>query len=279
MEKNIHIYSKNNFRIFTINSKNIINEFLSIHKPNAFNSLVYANIINAFPILNSVFSDEDIKVIYKLKTSGAVNNAIVEVQDGIFRALINNELDVKKEDINLNKIDFEKVIGKGVLTITKTQNNNSYSSQIELQHSTFIESINHFLLQSEQLYSACVWVLNFDEKDFHKVTRAELVLMQKMPQATENDIVFFEKFIKENVLKNSSLEEYISKLGAKKVDSKFVKSGCFCSIEKMKKVLENISYQELNKIFKENKNKIEIVCQFCKIEYEFSKEDFEKNKN
>lgn len=273
MKKNIKVYSKNNFRIFVVENSEIINSFLKKHLPNYLNSLVYANIINSFPVLNYLFSDEDIKVVYKLKTDGIINNAIVEVKNEIFRALINNNIKLSEVAPNLNQIDFQKVIGEnGFLIVTKSFKNNSYSSQIKLEAKTLVENINQFLLQSEQIYSAIVSVLNFDEKNHLNVKRAELILFQKTPLAKEKDVLFFEEFITENSLEQMSLKNYIELLDPKFLEEKKIALGCFCSKEKMLKVVKSLPKKEIENIFKKS-SEIEIICQFCKTKYKYKSKD------
>lgn len=111
-------------------------------------------------------------------------------------------------------------------------------------------------------------------------------MIQLMPDATEEDIVAIEKAlekapsISQMIDENKSLEEIARTVTgdedimilAQELDMKYE---CDCSREKFERGLISIGKEELEKIIEED-GKANIVCNFCKEEYDFDKNDLEE---
>ena len=111
-------------------------------------------------------------------------------------------------------------------------------------------------------------------------------MIQLMPDATEEDIVAIEKAlekapsISQMIDENKSLEEIARTVTgdedimilAQELDMKYE---CDCSREKFERGLISIGKEELEKIITED-GKANIVCNFCKEEYNFDKNDLEE---
>ena len=111
-------------------------------------------------------------------------------------------------------------------------------------------------------------------------------MIQLMPDATEEDIVAIEKAlekapsISQMIDENKSLEEIARTVTgdedimilAQELDMKYE---CDCSREKFERGLISIGKEELEKIIEED-GKANIVCNFCKEEYDFDKDDLEE---
>lgn len=111
-------------------------------------------------------------------------------------------------------------------------------------------------------------------------------MIQLMPDATEEDIVAIEKAlenapsISQMIDENKSLEEIARivtgdeniMILAQELDMKYE---CDCSLEKFERGLISIGKEELEKIIEED-GQANIVCNFCKKEYNFDKNDLEE---
>lgn len=111
-------------------------------------------------------------------------------------------------------------------------------------------------------------------------------MIQLMPDATEDDIVAIEKAlekapsISQMIDENKSLEEIARivtgdediMILAQELDMKYE---CDCDREKFERGLISIGEEELKKIIEED-GKANIVCNFCKKEYDFDKNDLEE---
>lgn len=111
-------------------------------------------------------------------------------------------------------------------------------------------------------------------------------MIQLMPDATEEDIVAIEKAlenapsISQMIDENKSLEEIARTVTgdedimilAQELDMKYE---CDCCTEKFERGLISIGKEELAKIIEED-GQANIVCNFCKKEYNFDKEDLEE---
>ena len=111
-------------------------------------------------------------------------------------------------------------------------------------------------------------------------------MIQLMPDATEEDIVAIEKALEsapsisqmidegkplEEIARNVTGDEDIMIL-AQELDMKYE---CDCSREKFERGLISIGKEELEKIINED-GKANIICNFCKEEYNFDKNDLEE---
>lgn len=111
-------------------------------------------------------------------------------------------------------------------------------------------------------------------------------MIQLMPDATEDDIVAIEKAlekapsISQMIDENKSLEE-IARIVTGDEDIMILdqeldmKYECDCDREKFERGLISIGEEELKKIIEED-GKANIVCNFCKKEYDFDKNDLEE---
>ena len=172
---------------------------------------------------------------------------------------------------------FLNIINKNEITDT------NYTGLVPIVTGEIAEDFTEYFAKSQQKPTVIALGVLVNKNG---VQAAGGYMIQLMPDATEEDIVAIEKAlevapsISQMIDENKSLEE-IAKIVtgdenimilAQELDMKFE---CDCSKEKFEKGLISIGKEELQKIINED-GKANIICNFCKEEYNFDKNDLEE---
>lgn len=172
---------------------------------------------------------------------------------------------------------FLNVINKNEITDT------NYTGLVPLVTGEIAEDFTEYFAKSQQKPTVIALGVLVN-KDGVKASGGYMI--QLMPDATEEDIVAIEKAlenapsISQMLDENKSLEEIARTVTgdkdimilAQELDMKYE---CDCSVEKFERGLISIGKEELKKIIEED-GQANIVCNFCKKEYNFDKDDLEE---
>ena len=185
----------------------------------------------------------------------------------------NGKLDVSGA---VGKNGFLNVINKNEVTDT------NYTGLVPLVTGEIAEDFTEYFAKSQQKPTVIALGVLVNKNG---VKAAGGYMIQLMPDATEEDIVAIEKAleiapsISQMIDENKSLEEIARIITgdenimilAQELDMKYE---CDCSIEKFERGLISIGKEELEKIIEED-GQANIVCNFCKKEYNFDKNELE----
>lgn len=172
---------------------------------------------------------------------------------------------------------FLNIINKNEITDT------NYNGLVPLVTGEIAEDFTEYFAKSQQKPTVIALGVLVNKDG---VKAAGGYMIQLMPDATEEDIVAIENAlekapsISQMIDENKSLEEIARTVTgdenvmilAQELDMKYE---CDCSREKFEAGLISIGKEEINKIIEED-GKANIVCNFCKKEYDFDKEDLEE---
>ncbi|MBA3535082.1 MAG: Hsp33 family molecular chaperone HslO [Tatlockia sp.] len=174
---------------------------------------------------------------------------------------------------NLEVIDYAEAFLKGrmVLTINQYNQTQSYQSIVPIQATSMSENLTHYFAQSEQIASQ-VW-LAVDED------MAAGMLLQLMPG---QDTVHREQFWEYAVVLGQTVSEkelltldnptllhrLYHETELRLFDSRSICFKCRCNEEKMREVLTILGEEEAKKLLQE-REKIEVSCDFCNKQYSF----------
>ena len=186
---------------------------------------------------------------------------------------------VSTPDVDLplvdNKWDIDGAVGNnGVLTIIKSfDEENSFSSQVEIQSGDIASNFAVYFFDSEQLPTIVNVGVTLDKEG--NVSSARGYIIQLMTGYDEEDVEFLEKLNLANLDKN--IDEVVLEMFSdfKKLENCGVRFVCDCSKEKFEKGLKTLKKEELKNILDEEGH-IETMCNFCSKKYDFSKEEIEK---
>lgn len=187
------------------------------------------------------------------------------------------------------KLDVSGAVGTtGFLNIISKNNvtDANYTGLVPLVTGEIAEDFTEYFAKSQQKPTVIALGVLVNKDG---VEAAGGYMIQLMPDATEEDIVKIEKAlenapsISQMIFENKSLEEIARTVTgdedvlilAQELDMKYE---CDCNREKFEAGLISIGKEELEKIIEEDE-KANIVCNFCKEEYDFNKQDLEELMN
>lgn len=232
---------------------------------------------------NMLKSDKEMLTI-TINGHGPIGSIVVDAYpDGTVRGFCS---DPHVEDVFKapGKLDVGAVVGTdGTLTVTKDLNmEENFTGTVELVSGEIGEDFAYYFTLSEQTPTAVsVGVLI---KPDGNVDSAGAMILQMLPDATEEDIIICENIV--NGLKPMStlMKEYddceLSDLihdifdEAKILETIPVSYSCPCTKERMEKALATLKKEDLQDIL-EKEGSCQVTCNFCNERYEFSKEDLE----
>ncbi len=174
--------------------------------------------------------------------------------------------------------------GHLALTVDQGQNMERYQGVVELTGSSISDCAQEYFKNSEQLETA---IIIFSVIEIDAIPRAAALLIQRMPSEVEDAITNNDEAWDRAVALMNSIkaEELLSKeLSASQVlyrlyhedgvrvyTQKTVQHTCRCSYEKVSTTLASFPHEEIEDM-SEN-GLVTVTCEFCKTDYQFSRED------
>lgn len=292
MSKIIRGVSKN-ARFFLVDSTNIVQEALDIHKcsPTAIDAL--GRLLTAGVMMGSTLKGKDLLTL-RTDTDGPLDNMVVTADsDGGVKGYVSNPLaDVVLTDNG--KSNVGALIGKGMLRIIKDMGlKEPYVGMSPIDSGEIAQDLAYYFFNSDQ--TPTVIALGVKLKDEKTVACAGGYMIQLLPGAEECFIGALEEKIQairpmtelmmggmdlKRILKllyedmssedNEKLIEEYEILEEKEVSYK-----CNCDKDKFYRGLITLGKKELNEIF-ETQKFLETECHFCGKKYKFTKEDFKE---
>lgn len=181
-----------------------------------------------------------------------------------------------------NKLAVGLVVGtNGYLKVLKNLKlKQSYTSQVQLQSGEIGDDFAYYFQVSEQVPTVIsVGVL---VKEDYSCKAAGILLLELLPNHTEEDIVYLENLLKDlkpisSVIDSGiKINDYINSLftDAKILEEETIDYECDCNRERFMANLLTLPKKDIEDLALEEK--IEIKCEFCNKTYTYSKEDLEK---
>mgnify|MGYP002423628314 CR=1 FL=1 len=236
-------------------------------------------------LMGSNLKEDDDKITLQIKSNGPIETMIVVADKlGDVKGHIKNpNIDIPLKPNG--KLDVGTAVGKdGMLYIIKDIGlKDPYVGLTPLVSGEIAEDFTEYFAKSEQIPTAVALGVLVDKNG---VKSAGGYIVQLMPDATNDDITKLEDNLK-NIApisklleEEKSLEEIAEMISG---DDKLIILGddvnpkykCDCSQNRMESGLISLGKSELEDIINTDK-KAEIVCRFCKKQYNFSKEDLQK---
>jgi len=261
-------------RIFAINSLDLIKEVTSQDNlsPVACAALGRSMSITA---LMGIMKKNDDQIYTTINGGGEIGGIHVHYMGhGQIRGYVDNP-SVETYINSMNKLDVSKAVGvEGFLTVKyRLGLKQDYLSSVPLQSGEISEDYTYFFASSEQtpsVVSAGVLV------DNHEVTSAGAIIVQLMPDALEDDIVYIESKLEEitnlsgKLLDNPDINDFVSKVfpDFDLLQETQISLYCTCSFEDMKAKISTLSVEDLKQIKEEDKG-LEAICPWCNTKYFF----------
>lgn len=272
------IHSDGHFKISVVKTTDVVQTAKTNHDLSLLNTVLLGKTMTAAMLLASELKGEE-RLQLRLDGNGPVGMIVAEANRvGEMRGYVQNpaaELDYSKSETEIGD-----GIGIGILTVSKTLYNEAdpRTSSIELVKGDINSDIAHYLVQSEQVLSACL--LDVSLTDTGDVDQAGGLLIQKMPGADESSMEKLQKILlslppisemfNDEKYIDDIMELSVAPFNVKELDRQPVHFFCRCSPKRFRNALSMLSYEDLKEMEGESQ---EVVCHYCNTRYEISKND------
>jgi molecular chaperone Hsp33 len=275
------IHPDGQFKISVVKTTEVVRAAQENHNLSLLNTVLLGKTLTAAMLLASELKGEE-RIQIRIDGDGPVGALTAEANRvGEIRGYSNNpsaDLDYSDSEVKLGD-----GLGLGVLSVTKTLYNEAEprKSSIQLMEGDINTDIAHYMAQSEQVLSAFLLDVGFDDKG--DVTHAGGVLVQRLPEADDESMAS----IQETLTQLPPLSElfandfYIDKImelsvkpfQVKELDRQPVHFFCRCSPKRFKNALSMLGYKELSEMKGESQ---EVVCHYCGTRHTISEHEIDE---
>lgn len=255
-------------RIFGIDAKESISSICKKQETLPLTTVAFARFLLAGAVIGSL-EKGNVGVTMQINSDGPIKSMFMQASsDGYIRGYVSNpSADLELDE---NSYSIENVVGNnGILSVTKVNEEGvDFTSDVILAKSDISQDIAYYFFASEQIPTIIDLHVTLDDNGV--VNCAKGYLIQLITGYEEEDVVFLENLKLEKI---DNLEDNIKTMfpDFEKLEEIKVKDFCDCSKNKFEGGLATLNDFDLKELTSEDN--IEVVCQFCKSKYEFSKED------
>ena len=271
-------------KMAVITARGMVEEARKIHSCSPTATAALGRTLCAASLLGNMMKEEQGSLTLRLNGGGSIGT-IVAVSDsaGFVRGCVDNpsaDLPLRQD----GKLDVGGIVGRdGLLTVSKDIGlKEPYIGSTELVSGEIAEDVTAYLLESEQVPSACALGVLVDTD--LSVRAAGGFVVQLMPGADEKliDILEDNIFMMDQlttILDEDGVEELFSQvlkgIEYHLVGSEEVGYRCPCSRERIEEALASIGKEALQEMIDEG-HAIEVNCSFCGKHYSFTPDDLKK---
>ena len=268
-------------KMAVITAKDMVERAREIHNCSPTVSAALGRTLCAASLLGNAMKEENASLTIRVAGDGPINGIVaISDSEGYVRGYAGNpavDLPLRSD----GKLNVGAAVGhSGMLTVSRDIGlKEPYVGSVELVSGEIAEDITSYLLQSEQVLSACGLGVLVDTDT--SIRAAGGFIVQLMPGADEKLVDMLE----ENIFMMDQLTTIIDEDGTEEVFSQVLKGigyhiasheevgyRCACSREKIEEALACLSANELEEIVSGQEN-IEVSCQFCDKIYRFSPDE------
>ncbi len=279
MDKIIRATSADGFvKMAVISAKDTVERARQIHALSPTACAALGRTLCGASLLGQAMKEEKASLTIRINGGGPIGSVVaVSDHEGNVRGYVDNsrcELPLRSD----GKLNVGGAVGRdGMLTVSRDLGlREPYIGSVELVSGEIAEDLTAYLLESEQVPSACALGVLVDTD--LSIRAAGGFLVQLMPGAEEELI----ETLEENILMMDQLTTVLDEDGAgalfRQVLRGFdwhtvgeypVQYRCYCSRERVASALSVIDDAELAEMIAEGEE-ITISCQFCDRKYAFS---------
>ncbi len=286
MAKLIRCISENGGVLVTaIDSTEIVEEMVCIHHTSPVCSAALGRLVTGACLMGANLKSTQDSLTLRIKGDGPIHSLIAVASGGVdVKGCIGDptvELPLRAD----GKLDVGGAVGRdGTLTVIKDLGlKEPYVGQIPLTSGEIAEDITSYYAVSEQIPTVCALGVLVDT-NCH-IRRAGGYLLQLLPGATEEEITQLEQNIAgmksvTTLLDEGHTAEQIAMLtmagfNPNVLDEQPARYHCNCSRDRMERALISLGRKDLAEL-KEEKDELELSCQFCGTSYTFLASDILK---
>ena len=265
-------------KMSVIDGRSMVEEARKIHNCSPTVCAALGRTLCAASLMGEMMKEENASLTIRINGGGPIGSVVaVSDSSGFVRGYVGNaEVDLPLRSDG--KLDVGGVVGcDGMLTVSRDIGlKEPYIGSVQLVSGEIAEDITSYLLESEQVPSACALGVLVDTD--RSIKSAGGFIVQLMPGADEKLIDTLE----ENIFMMDQLTTVLSEDGAEALFEQVLKGleyhivgesevgyRCPCSKERVEQALGCIEKNELEELIKEGED-IKVSCQFCNKQYSFS---------
>lgn len=274
-------------RAYVINSTDIVNEAIKIHKTAPTASALLGRVLTAGSVMGCMLPENGDTLTLVIRGSGIAGTTLVSSDYfGNVRGYVTNpmaDLPVRAD----GKLDVSGIVGPGLLNVMKDVGDEvPYNGSIELVSGEIAEDVAQYYAISEQTPTLCALGVLIDT-DF-SCKAAGGVFVQLLPFPDEAIIDKLEQNAKNLSNVSTKFAQGLSNEDVLKIalegieydlfDEIEVDYKCDCCRERTERALISVGKAEIEKLFDELKadgkeEKLDLECQFCDKVYSFTREE------
>lgn len=279
MAKLIRCISENGGVLVTaLDSTEIVEEMLRIHHTSPVCSAALGRLLTGACLISANLKNTRDTLTLRVKGDGPIRSLI---------AVANGDGDVKgcigDPDVELplrvdGKLDVGGAVGhEGTLTVIKDMGlKEPYVGQVPLVSGEIADDLTSYYATSEQIPTVCALGVLVG-RDCH-ILHAGGYLLQLLPGASEEEIDLLEKnvaglksmtaLLSEGKTPQQIALQLLEGFNPNLLDEQETRYKCDCSRQRMERALISLGKKELTQL-KEEKDELELGCQFCGAQYQF----------
>ena len=282
MDEIIRATAANGFiKMAVITARDTVERARQIHGCSPTVSAALGRTLCAASMMGNMMKEDDASLTIRVAGDGPIAG-IVAISDhfGNVRGYVGNptvDLPLRSD----GKLNVGGAVGKnGTLTVSRDIGlKEPYIGSTELVSGEIAEDITSYLLESEQVPSACALGVLVDTDT--TIRAAGGFIVQLMPGADEKLISALE----ENIFMMDQLTTILDEDGAENIFKQVlagieyhivshdpVEYRCYCSWERVSEVVTSIGKEELTSLLAEGKD-VSVSCQFCDTVYTFTPDE------
>lgn len=275
-------------RIFIARTTKMVQEIRNIHQSSATGSAALGRLATMASLMGiNLKSDGD---TVTLKTDGGgIGGKLIAVSDSTGKVRVtatNPQADCPSNE--KGKLDVATFVGRqGQISIVRDFGlKEPYVGISEIVSGEIAEDFANYFFYSEQTPTVVSLGVLVDTD--LSIKAAGGLFIQLLPDAGEETITTIEEIAKslppvstlidQGLSPEEILEQYFTKLDPEVIDKIDVSYECNCSRERVEKAMISIGKKDLEEIIRED-GKAHVVCDFCREEYNFSKEELQALSN
>lgn len=274
---------KSNFRGRIVRLCDVLDDILKAHNYPDVVSRLLGDALAVTTLLGGMLKYDGVFTL-QATGKGAVRLVVCDMlSDGTIRGYASFDSEqIEKMDQD-KEYPLEDLMGEGYLAFTVDHKMaDRYQGVVELQKNNFVESINHYFHQSEQIMTSMKSEISHSDDKWC----AGALMLQKLPEQDQLQTIEEDDWIRSNLFLHSCTKEELLDEALPLNDLLFrlfneegvivsspveLRKGCRCSRERVMSILITLPDEDLD--YAEKENGLEMICEFCSKAYHFTKEE------
>lgn len=271
-------------RVFAITARNLVEQARQIHQTSPVATAALGRLLAAGSMMGSMMKGEQDVLTLQIQCGGPIGGLTVTA-DHLGR--VKGYVREPQVDLPLNakgKLDVSGALGPGFLNVIRDIGmKEPYNGQTHLVSGEIAEDLTYYYATSEQIPSSVGLGVLVDQEA--RVRQAGGFIIQVMPFAEETVIDQLEAslqkvdsitdLMEQGMKPEDLLQHLLGDLDLEVTDRMETQYYCNCSRERVFKAIASIGRKDLEEMA-EDREPIEVNCQFCGSHYRFETEDLEQ---